>query len=131
MPWEQSLLAFLSATADQSIDWWLVGSAALAVRSVDIAPQDLDIATNGIGARRLGDFHFFVETVVDCHENWVSDWWGRAFMYARVEWVGDVHTNADQPYATDLGPIAASRREAVNWQGKVIRIPPLDLQQSQ
>ena len=49
-------------------------------------------------------------------------------MYARVEWVGDVHTNTDQPYATDLGPIAASRREAVNWQGKEIRIPPLDLQ---
>ena len=55
VPWEQALLAFLSATADQSIDWWLVGSAALAVRGVDIAPQDLDIATNGIGARRLGE----------------------------------------------------------------------------
>lgn len=130
VPWEQALLAFLSATAGQPIDWWLVGSAALAVRGVDISPQDLDIATDGIGAQRLGELllDFLVEPVVDCHEGWISDWWGRAFLHARVEWVGDVHADVDRPHATDFGPVAASRLEIVKWQGQEIRVPPLELQ---
>ncbi|MEW6406304.1 MAG: hypothetical protein AB1649_31345, partial [Chloroflexota bacterium] len=108
VPWEQALLAFLSATAGQLIDWWLVGSAALAVRGVNITPQDLDIVTDGVGAQRLGELllDFLVEPVVDCHQAWISDWWGRAFLHARVEWVGDVHADVDQPHATDFGPVA-------------------------
>lgn len=130
VPWERALSAFLSATAGQPINWWLVGSAALAVRGVDIAPQDLDIATDGIGAQRLGELllDFLVEPVVDCHQDWISDWWGRAFLQARVEWVGDVHADVDQPNATDFGPVAASRLEVVNWHSKEIYVPPLDLQ---
>ncbi len=130
VPWEQALLAFLSATTGQSIDWWLAGSAALAVRGVKIAPQDLDIITDGAGAQRLGELllEYLVEPVVDCREGWISDWWGRAFLHARVEWVGDVHTDVDQPHAVDFGPAAASRLEMVNWHGNEIRVPPLDLQ---
>ncbi len=129
VPWEQALLAFLSATTNQSIDWWLVGSAALAVRGVDIVPQDLDIATDGAGAQRLGELllDFLVEPVDNC-QDWISDWWGRAFLHARLEWVGDVHENIDQPNVTDFGPVAASRLDIVKWHGKEIRVPPIDLQ---
>ncbi len=71
---------------------------------------------------------YLVEPVVDCRLAWISDWWGRAFLHARVEWVGDVHADVDQPHAVDFGPVAASRLETVNWHGNEIRVPPLDLQ---
>jgi len=130
VPWDRALSAFLSATAGHPINWWLVGSAALAVRGVEIAPQDLDLATDGAGAKRLGELllEYLVEPVIDCRQDWISDWWGRAFLHARVEWVGDVHADVDRPDAADFGPVAASRLESVKWQGWEISVPPLDLQ---
>ncbi len=130
VPWEQALLAFLSAIAGQPINWWLVGSAALAVRGIDVAPQDLDIVTDGAGAQRLGELlmDYLVEPVVNCGNVWISDWWGRAFLHARVEWVGDVHADVDEPYWSDFGPAAAAYLEKLTWRGTEIRVPPLELQ---
>ena len=60
--------------------------------------------------------------------NWFCRWWGRAFLYARIEWVGGVDERADQPTVSDFGSTAARRLETVSWQGHAIRVPPLDLQ---
>jgi hypothetical protein len=61
-------------------------------------------------------------------QDWICSWFGRAFLYARFEWVGDVHGSIEQHGVSDAGPTAASRLETVVWQGKEIRLPPLDLQ---
>lgn len=42
VPWQSALKQFVRS-ADSSIDWWLVGSTALAVRGIPIEPRDVDI----------------------------------------------------------------------------------------
>jgi hypothetical protein len=129
VPWDRALSAFLHAIEGQSIDWWLAGSAALAVRGLDVMPGDLDLIVDGASALKLGELllDHLVEPVLPS-SGWIGDWFGRAFLHARVEWVGDVHADVDTPLASDFGPTAASRLEVVRWQGSAIRVPPLDLQ---
>lgn len=129
VPWEQALQAFLERVAGQPIDWWLGGSAALAVRGAQVAPRDFDLIVDDAGARRLGELlrDELVEPVVPV-QGWVCSWWGRAFLHARFEWVGGVNAQADQPEPSDFGLAAAERLETVEWRGHAIRVPPLDLQ---
>src|SRR2546426_9854864 len=54
VPWDKALLSFLQRTSGENIDWWLAGSAALAIRGFDLVPRDLDIITDESGARQLG-----------------------------------------------------------------------------
>jgi hypothetical protein len=129
VPWDKALEAFLSIVGDEPIDWWLAGSAALSVRGMSIEPRDLDIITDGPGAARLGELFadHLVEPVL-CHDGWIARWWGRAFLHARIEWVGEVLPDVDGGEPTDFGPYAAARLETVTWHGHALRLPPLDLQ---
>ena len=127
--WDKSLLAFMKIIRDEKINWWLVGSAALAVRGIDIAPRDIDLVVDGASAVRLGDLllDYLVEPVLSS-EGWIARWFGRAFLHARLEWVGDVNDDVDKPNVTDFGPEAIERSEVIKWHGNVILVPPLDLQ---
>lgn len=129
VPWEQALLSFLKIVENENVNWWLTGSAALAVRGTGISPRDLDLVVDGVGAQRLGELllDYLVEPVLPV-QGWICNWFGRAFLHARIEWIGDVHNSVDEPDISDFGPIAASRLEVINWHRKEIRVPPLDLQ---
>ena len=129
VPWEQALLAFLQRIERQHIDWWLVGSTALSVRGLDIVPHDIDLSVDDEGAHKLGELllDYLVEPVQDSR-GWISNWFGRAFLHARIEWVGGVDPKIDDEEVTDYGPTAARRMETVIWRGHDIHIPPLDLQ---
>ena len=66
-----------------------------------------------------------------CTAGWpVSMWWGRAFLHARVEWVGGVTPAADEPQVSDYGPTAANSLQAIRWRDWDIRVPPLHLQRA-
>ena len=54
VPWDKALLGFLERTSGENVDWWLAGSAALAIRGIDLVPRDLDIITDGDGALKEG-----------------------------------------------------------------------------
>ena len=129
VPWDKALFAFLQITEDKRINWWLTGSAALAVRGLDITPRDLDLIVDDASAPKLGELllDYLVEPVLPS-AGWIGNWFGRAFLHVRLEWVGGVHTSVDTPHLSDFGPTAASRLEVVNWHGEEIRVPPLDLQ---
>lgn len=129
VPWEKALSAFIRLIEGHDIDWWLAGSAALSVRGMDIEPRDLDLVVGSSDARRLGDLllDYLYEPVIPVHD-WIGDWWGRAFLHARVEWVGGIRADVDASGVTDFGPIAQSRLETVTWRGSSIRVPPLHLQ---
>ena len=126
-PWDRALQALLQRAAH--IRWWLTGSAALAVRGIPISPRDLDLVVDDEGARTLGEalLDGLVEPVSPA-EGWISRWWGRAFLHARIEWAGGVDERADQPLVGDVGPAAAGRLEEVRWRGYQVLVPPLDLQ---
>jgi hypothetical protein len=127
--WEKALSAFLKIVEDSEIDWWLTGSAALAVRGLDIAPGDIDLVTNDAGAARLSELllEYLLEPLQPS-SGWIWNSFGRAFLHVRLEWVGGVNHSADHPDPSDFGPAAAKRLARVLWNGQEIRVPPLDLQ---
>lgn len=130
VPWEQALLTFLEKVAPYpDISWWLVGSAALAVRGIDITPHDIDLSMDDAGAYTLEKILFdsLVQPVQETSD-WISNTFGRAFLHARLEWVGGVDERADTPEVSDFGPIAKSRQEMVVWHGYELYVPPLELQ---
>jgi hypothetical protein len=111
------------------VDWWVTGSAALAVRRVPVAPRDLDFVTTLSGAWELGErlSDLLVEPL-STSADWVAEVFGRAYGPARIEWVGGMRDWVDEPEPGDLGPYAAARLETVEWRGHAIRVPPLELQ---
>lgn len=111
--------------------WRLCGSAALAVRGVSVIPRDLDLVVADADAVAVGSLlaDGLIEPV--CPARWpISEWWGRAFLHARVEWVGGVTPAADDPHISDYGPVAAGNLETVRWRDWEIRVPPLHLQRA-
>ncbi len=127
--WEEALHTFLPIINGQDIDWFLVGSAALAVRGIEVFPRDIDLVVDALGAYRLGELLLdsLIQPVQET-PGWIAGWFGRAFLHARLEWVGEVNEQADQPEISDFGLVAAQRLEVVNWLGYQLRVPPLDLQ---
>jgi hypothetical protein len=113
------------------VDWWLTGSAALAVRGAAITLHDLDLIVAGPDSCRAGDA--FLDSLIEpvARGEWhLSEWWGRAFAGARIEWAGGVTAAADEPEVTDFGWTAAAALETVRWQDWDIRVPPLALQRA-
>jgi len=129
VPWDKALLSFLERISGENIDWWLAGSAALAIRGVDLVPRDLDIITDESGARQLGLVlsDWLVEPVQESH-GWIARWFGRAFAQARIEWVGDVEKWVDDRGPSDFGPAARAGLQTVRWNGYKINVPPLEIQ---
>jgi len=126
--WEDALESLLRAINGQELRWLLVGSASLAVRGLDVSPGDIDLATDAAGARLLGELlaDALVEPVMPVTD-WICRWWGRAWMGARVEWVGDVLPTVDQPHPADFGPTAMAQAVTVPWRGYEVPVPPLKL----
>jgi hypothetical protein len=129
VPWDKALLGFLERISGENVDWWLAGSAALAIRGIDLVPRDLDIITNRHGAQQLGRAmsEWLVEPVQESH-GWIARWFGRAFAHARIEWVGDVEKWVDERGPSDFGPAPKAALQAVRWNGYMIRVPPLEIQ---
>lgn len=129
VPWEDTLLRLLQRIDGRGIQWYLGGSAALAARGLDIQPRDFDIVVADADAQRLGEILLdaLIEPVTPA-EDWFCNWFGRAFLGARVEWVGGVDERADTPKVSDFGPTAAARLETIIWRGYTLYVPPLDLQ---
>jgi hypothetical protein len=46
IPWPDALLEFLRRVDGSGLHWWLYGSAALAVRGIDVEPGDIDISVS-------------------------------------------------------------------------------------
>jgi hypothetical protein len=132
VPWRETLHELCRRTSGREPAWWLAGSAALAVRGAPIEPGDIDLVSSGETARNLGMIFAdaLIEPVVCDPSSQLSDYWGRAFLTARLEWIGAPKAGVDSPLPTDFGPIAASRLETVTWEGWQLRVPPLDLQRA-
>lgn len=129
VPWDRTLLALLRLFDGHQLDWWLLGSAALAVRGLDVAPHDIDLVVADDTVSKVEELllDHLVQPVVST-PGWVHNSFARAFLFSRVEWVGGVCPVADEQFLSDQGPFAASHLEVVRWCGSEIRVPPLPLQ---
>jgi hypothetical protein len=130
-PWELALREAARRLDDAGVEWWLTGSAALAVRGIDVLPRDLDLVVpdEGAAAAAIAFHDALIEPAVAV-EGWFCRWWGRAWVGARVEWVGGITEAADEPLPTDFGLVAAAALDRVPWNGLTISVPPLGLQRA-
>jgi hypothetical protein len=131
VPWQDALAEVCRRFGPAGVDWWLAGSAALAVRGAPLSPGDLDLIVSGPDSARAGSLlaDGLIEPVV--RAGWgLSQWWGRAVVHARIEWAGGVTAAADEPELTDFGPAAAAALQVVRWRDWDIRVPPLALQRA-
>jgi hypothetical protein len=130
VPWADTLAVVCDRLDGAGVDWWLTGSAALAVRGLAITPGDLDLVVSDEDAHRVGDLLLdgLVEPVAPA--DWFCRWWGRAVLGARVEWIGGVGPSADHPDPSDFGPLAAAHLTTLTWRNWQIRVPPLELQRA-
>jgi hypothetical protein len=128
VPWERALETLVERAGSSGVRWWLTGSAALTARGLSIRPRDLDLITDAPGAVQLAQelLELLVEPLAPGGA--LGAWWGRAFVGARIEWLGDVRATVDADAPSDFGPAAASRLESVMWRGHELRVPPLQLQ---
>lgn len=129
VPWERGLLALLERLAGYALNWWLVGSSALAARGLAVTPHDLDLVVQDGGSAQLDALLLDCQVEpVQASPGWIWGSFGRCFLHARLEWVGDVNAQADRDTPADFGPTALARSETIDWRGYPLRVPPLDLQ---
>jgi hypothetical protein len=116
VPWGKALGVFMDKIEDEPIKWRIAGSVGPALRGIEVEPRDIDLVVDNESAQKLGAIlaEYMVEPVVST-QGWIANWFGRAFMFARVEWVG-----VDDPYDVD-------GLRVVNWRGREIRVPPLKM----
>jgi hypothetical protein len=129
-PWEDALDAVAMRLHSARTGWYLAGSAALAVRGIDVVPRDLDLVVDAASGaiRALGDVQ--TEPVsANRPGSWIARWFGRCFLQARVEWIAGVDPEIDV-YASpnEYGPLAAARLETVRWHDHDLALVPIDLQ---
>lgn len=128
VPWRKALHSFAELVGGQA-DWWVVGSAALAVRGIGVAPRDIDLVVREVDFGRVNELlaGFLVEPPSES-EDWVARYFCRAYICARVEWVAGVRPWVDSRAPSDFGPAAEGQRELIEWDGVQLRVPPIDLQ---
>ncbi|MGN6794797.1 MAG: hypothetical protein ACTHJW_20615 [Streptosporangiaceae bacterium] len=132
VPWQDAIDEVCNRfAAAGGVDWFLGGSAALAVRGAPVRPHDLDLIVSEADSVRVGEL--LADGILEpvARGEWpLSIWWGRAFLHARVEWAGGMTAAADQPHVTDFGPTAGSLLDTVTWRDWQLRVPPLYLQRA-
>ena len=104
VPWKEALLEFLGRVERSGLRWWLYGSAALAIRGIDVAPRDIDVNVSdaALTGRLLDDL--LVTPVLEL-SGWVAKRVGRAFDKAIIEWLSEPRVELDDPLSPhEQGP---------------------------
>lgn len=128
-PWQRSLVQLHHALVAAGIEWLLSGSAALAIRGVQIVPRDIDFTVDDHQATVDALGHLLVEPPIKMNGRWVAEWFGRVWDGTRIEWAAETRPDLDDhEWTSDIGPEARRRAETVWWRGLAFRVPPLDLQ---
>lgn len=127
--WAEALADLISRAEHVQVPLAVVGSAALAVRGIEVRPADIDVMTTPEGADALADSY---EAVLVGPALTIPGFgrFGRAFTSGiRVEWLGNPPSPLDGPWPLEGARwTIASPFEEVRWKGRIVRVPPLELQ---
>jgi hypothetical protein len=129
-PWEAALELLCARAAHAGLEWFLIGSASIALRGIDVKPRDVDFVVPD-QAQALAVYGDLLVNPPLFHTDttFVGLWSGRAFAGARVEWVSFVHPTLDMwRRPNELGPDTQANLERIQWRDWVIRVPPLTTQ---
>jgi hypothetical protein len=123
--WEAGLAWIAGILDGIEADWFLIGSAALAVRGMDVRPGGIDVALDEASADRLGP-HVgagVLRPVIDSGGWEVATRSGLLFRGCIISIVGGLH---DQRSPRPWDSAARATLETVTWQDRSVRVPTLD-----
>jgi hypothetical protein len=126
---EAALAWVADECARRGIRWWLAGSGALFARGLDVTPHDLDVMTwkSEIEAIRELVAPHIVEPFHHV-TGWVVKGFGVANVHhTRLDFAFEPEDWVDGQGPVDFGPFAVEHLETVDWQGRKIRVPPVEL----
>lgn len=127
--WQKALTYFIDRMKGQGVEWFLTGSCALAVRGIDVRPGDVDIVFPHVSDLPLVRYIFVADTVqpfVECG-GWVAKAYGSAFAGFVLGMAFETAECLDLPEPIDSGPYAASHLEEITWNGRSIKVAPMEL----
>jgi hypothetical protein len=128
-PWEDALEHVCDRAERAGIEWFLVGSASVAARGIDVIPGDIDfvVSDQNDALAAFGDV-LINPVLFHPDKTFVSSWSGRAFEDARLEWISFVHPRLDSwMWPNEVGHYAVSHLETIRWRQRSIRVSPLEL----
>jgi hypothetical protein len=128
-PWQEALAELAARLERTGVSWFVCGSAGLAARGIPVQPRDVDLVTSDHAVVEAALSDALIEPPSrDAGRSWIAEWFGRAWLGARVEWIAGVYPEVDsRPIPSEFGPTAASRLERSEWNGRALLLSPLDL----
>ncbi|MDP5275478.1 nucleotidyltransferase domain-containing protein [Chengkuizengella axinellae] len=127
--WKEAISNFIHMVDGHDIDWWLTGSCALCLRGIEVMPHDVDIILHAKDIEKINSiFHDYIVEPIVSMDDWVVDYFGVMFLNARIDLAFDPKKFVDVPVPADFGPFAMEHLEEIDFNGHVIKIPPLHLQ---
>jgi hypothetical protein len=129
-PWQEALAELAARLERTGVSWFVCGSAALAARGIPVQPRDVDFVTSDHAGVAPALSDALIEPPSrDAGRSWISEWFGRAWLGARVEWIAGAYPEVDfRPIPSEFGPTAASRLERIEWNCRAVLLSPLDVQ---
>ncbi len=70
---------------------------------------------------------YLIEPIVDTN-GWLTKDFGVIFLHARIDIASNPVNILDDPIPVDCGPTAMDNLEMIDWNGYVIKIPPIAYQ---
>jgi hypothetical protein len=122
--WESGLHWIAGILDDMQADWFLIGSASLAVRGMSVAPGGVDVAVDEESADRMNERigAGVMLPVVDSGGWPVATRTGTLFYGCSISVIGGMH---EQQMPTPWDAAARAALDTVVWQGRELRVPPL------
>lgn len=128
MDWEKALDAIADKMLKNNISWWLTGSAACAIRGINIIPQDIDIMTYKTEIKKVEKvFKNFAIEPYHHVTNWVVKGFGVIYLNGRIDMAFEPEESSDGHGRVDFGFYAMNNLETIKWKGYSIKVPPVDL----
>lgn len=111
-PWEKALDLFIPEINKTGVDWFIHGSAAMALWGIDVAPKDINIIVPNYSDFDKVRNHFYklaIQPIERC-DNWVMSGLGGIFMEANIGFA--FHNKELEPYdMSQLGKVVHNGNE--------------------
>lgn len=119
-PWEKALDSFIAEIKKPGVDWYIHGSAAMALWGIDVEPKDVNIIVPNYSDFDKVRDHFckFAIRPIERCENWLMSGYGEIFMEAVIGIA--FHNKELEPY--DMGKLGK-----INYKGTEVYVSSLEM----
>jgi hypothetical protein len=127
VPWQTACADLLRRLEELDVDFWVCGSAALALRGLRLTPHDIDVMTTLDQASRIAAA--FAEQTVEPFgrtDGWVARGFGVVYLGCKVDIAMDPVPDADDEIHHDFGWTSMQHLEEIDWNGHRVRVPRVE-----